>query len=359
MRRWALGVSGLCIFLACGTSATPSGISAESADSGAPGASGTSSGGGSDGGGSSGGGSSSGGSGGSGSSSGSNGNGGSSDAGGSSTGSTDGGPSSTFLPPVQGTCPTIATGTLTFAGQQVQIWAGASTPTQPGPLVIFWYGTGGQSTDAIYFFGQTQIDAVTAAGGLVAAVSTSNKQGTDTGDGVWYTGDFATTDQVVACAIQQKWIDTSRIYTTGDSAGGLQATWMAYARSGYLAAAAPISGGLAGADGLYAAPTTSPQDPTNVPSAIVTHGAEGVDVVVIDFAVASAAYEADIASKGGFSVDCNTGGGHVSGPPAISPAIWQFFQDHPFKGKQSYGSGLPSVFPSYCQIGPREADGGP
>ena len=290
------------------------------------------------------------------------GSGGGSDAGhpgpaGSDAGGTT--PSGTFLPPVSGTCPTIATGTLTFAGQQVQIWAGTSAPAQTGSLVIFWYGTGGQSLDATYLFGQAQIDQVTAAGGIVAAVSTSNKQGTDTGNGVWYTGDFDTADQVVACAIQQKWIDTRRIYTTGDSAGGLQATWMAYARSGYIAATAPLSGGLAGQAGFYAAPTTSPQDPTNVPSALVTHGAEGVDVVVIDFAVASANYEADIASKGGFSVDCNTGGGHVSGPPVICPAIWQFFEDHPFKGQQRYASGLPSSFPTYCQIGPREGDGGP
>jgi hypothetical protein len=267
-------------------------------------------------------------------------------------------PSGAFLPPVQGTCPTIATGTLTFAGQQVQIWSGSAAPAQPGPLVIFWFPTSGSSIDAVYFFGQAQIDAVVAAGGIVAAPATSNKQGTDTGNAVWYTGDFDTTDQVVACALQQNRIDPRRIFVTGASAGGLQATWMAYARSGYVAATAPLSGGLAGADGFYAAPTTSPQDPTNVPSSIVTHGAEGSDVYIIDFAVTSAAYEADIASKGGFSVDCNTGGGHVSGPPQICPAIWQFFEDHPFKAKDDYGAGLPSSFPTYCQIGPRAADGG-
>ncbi len=226
---------------------------------------------------------------------------------------------------MQGTCPTIATGTLTFAGQQVQIWAGSSAPSQPGPLVLFWYGTSGSSADAAYIFGQAQINAVTAAGGIVAAIATSNKQGTDTGDGVWYTGDFATADQVVACALQQKWLDPRRIFTTGDSAGGLQSAWMAYARSGYLAAVAPLSGGILGANGFYLAPTTSPQDPTNVPAAIVTHGAAGVDVYEVDFAVASAAYEADIAAKGGFSLDCNTGGGHVSGPPQICPGIWQDF----------------------------------
>jgi hypothetical protein len=89
------------------------------------------------------------------------------------------------------------------------------------------------------------------------------------------------------------------------------------------------------------------------------HGAEGVDVVVLDFAVASAAWEADIASKGGFSMDCNTGGGHVSGPPQILPGIWQFFQDHPWKVSPQPYPPIPTVYPSYCVIGPREADGGP
>ncbi len=92
---------------------------------------------------------------------------------------------------------------------------------------------------------------------------------------------------------------------------------------------------------------------------MATHGATGVDVVGIDFAVASAAWEADIAKRDGFSMDCNTGGGHVSGPPAISPAIWQFFQDHPFKvSPQPYTTTLPSIYPSYCKVGPRLADGG-
>jgi hypothetical protein len=42
----------------------------------------------------------------------------------------------------------------------------------------------------------------------------------------------------------------------------------------------------------------------------------------------------------------------------VSPAIWQFFEDHPFKLKpEPYKAPLPSIFPSYCVIGPRAADG--
>ncbi len=245
-----------------------------------------------------------------------------------------------------------------FAGEPVSIWAPATTPATPGPLVMFWFETGGSANDVTLQFGTAQINAVTAAGGIVASFAASNKMGTNTGDLVWYTGDFTTSDQVVACAIQQNKIDPKKIYAMGASAGALQTTWMSYAKSGYLAAVATISGGLTGSGGFYLTPTTL-EDPSNVPAALVNHGAVGVDVVGIDFALASAAWEADIKAKGGFSVDCNTQGGHVSGTPQICPAIWQFFQDHPFKVQDDYTSGLPAVFPSDCKIGPRAADGGP
>ncbi len=387
--RWTLAlgaaVTGFVLTASCGSSSTDpggfggssggSGSSSGSAlnSSGASGSSGSSessggSGSGSGGSGSGGGTASGSGSSSGGSSGGSSGSGDITDASTSSSGSgsSSGGggdsPSAQFLPKISGTCPTIMPGssqaTLTFAGEPVQIWAGKPTADQHGSLVLFWYETGGSANDVTLQFGTAQIQAVTAAGGVVASFAKSKGTGTNTGDAVWYTDDFLTADQVVACAIDQLHVDPRRIYTTGASAGALQATWMSYARSGYIAAAAPISGGLTGLGGFYEDP--APQDPSNVPAAMAIHGAPGVDVVVLDFAVCSAAWEADVAKRGGFSMDCNTGGGHVGGPPQICPGIWQFFEDHPFKvSPQPYTKApLPSVYPSYCQIGPRAADGG-
>jgi hypothetical protein len=83
-----------------------------------------------------------------------------------------------MLPTVSGTCPTIATATsLTFAGSPVQVWAGSSTPATPGALVMFWYETLGSSPDVVAQFGQAQIDAVTAAGGVVASFVKTNGMG--------------------------------------------------------------------------------------------------------------------------------------------------------------------------------------
>jgi len=242
--------------------------------------------------------------------------------------------------------------TVTFDGEPVELWTGSPSADTQGPLVMYWFPTTGTSDDVEQFFGPQDIAAVTAKGGMVASFGKTTGMGTDTGDAVWFTGDFAVADQVVACAIQSLHIDTRQIFVTGASAGALQATWMSYVRSGYIAAAVTLSGGL---DELSAGASLTPttlQDPSNVPSIMAVHGAKGSDVVIIDFAVASASWEADIASKKGFSLDCNTGGGHVSGPPQILPGVWQFMEDHPFKvAKQPYPP-LPSVYPSYCKIGP-------
>ncbi|MES1207318.1 MAG: hypothetical protein ABUS79_15380, partial [Pseudomonadota bacterium] len=177
-----------------------------------------------------------------------------------------------------------------------------------------------------------------------AAPGATNRMGTNTGNGVWYTGDFQTADEVVACAIQQLHIDTRRIYASGFSAGGLQSTRMAYDRSGYLAAVVPYSGGLTG----FGAGTL--QDPSHVPAAMVVHGASGSDVVVIDFAQASASYETDMKKKGGFAIDCNHGGGHMI-PSGVPASTWNFMKAHPYGiSPEPFSGGIPAGFPAYCTI---------
>ena len=270
-------------------------------------------------------------------------------------------PSDKFIPKAKGTCPTLATGMGTFAGQQVQLFVGKPTAEQHGPLLLYWHATGSSAPEVVSFFGQAQIDAITALGGMVASFASTTASGMTTGNNVWYVDDFNTADEVVACAIAGLHIDTRQIFTSGGSAGALQAVWMAYARSGYIAADGPISGGIDGLNGTSLTPITMPQDPTSVPSGFVAHGAPGSDVVIIDFAVQSAAYEADVKKKGGYTVDCNNGGGHVGTAGTVGPAMWEYFKSHPFKtnlGPDPYAGGLPADFPKFCQLGPRAADGG-
>jgi predicted esterase len=185
---------------------------------------------------------------------------------------------------------------------------------------------------------------------MIASFTTTTNMGMNTGNNVWYTGDFEMADQLVACAVQQLNIDTHRIYTGGCSAGGLQASAMLYQRSSYLAAVMTNSGGLISqyAD-LYKL-----DDPTHVPALITTHGAMGQDVVTIDFSVTSDAQCKDVAAMGGFAVDCNHGGGHCGSPANVKTVQWKFLKDHPFGvSPEPYAAGLPSDFPAFCKIYPK------
>jgi hypothetical protein len=190
----------------------------------------------------------------------------------------------------------------------------------------------------------TAINEITAEGGIVASGNQSTRTGSDTGNGVWFTGDFEIADEVVACAKEQLDIDPRRIYTAGGSAGALQAGIMAYKRSSYLAASVPNSGG-------YTIGGNMLEDPTHVPAVMTLHGAQGVDVVIVDFSQQSLVLDVDIAKKGGFAIDCNHGGGHIGAPPNLIESGWQFMKDHPFGvSPEPYANGLPMGFPSYCKI---------
>ncbi len=232
-------------------------------------------------------------------------------------------------------------------GQSVQIWAGKKGDT-PAPILFYWHGTGSSASEAEAFM-SAQISEITGEGGVVASFSTSTSMGTDTGDAVWYTGDFAMADQILACAVQQLNIDTRRIYTAGCSAGGLQSGTMVYSRSSYLACAMPNSGGTIGNFFMF--------EDKHVPSLITTHGGSS-DMVVISFAMSSATEDMSVASAaagssppGGYVVDCNHGGGHCGAPANDVAAQWQFCKDHPFGvSSDPYASGLPSSFPSYCTV---------
>jgi predicted esterase len=257
-------------------------------------------------------------------------------------------PSPTFIPKPTGPCPEFQEGTLTFrpAGipaRAVRIWMSDAAKTLDGPLVFYWHGTGSQPTEASTGIGTTQIAAIKALGGIVAAPAHDPSAGTFPWFYVSSTSrddDFRVADEVLACAIQKVGIDVSRIHSMGMSAGGLNTTQMSYRRSGYIASVATYSGGK-----MSTIPT---QDPTNKFAAMIFHGGAS-DQVVINFQTASQNYYNDLKSKTQFAMLCNHGRGHTI-PTDARAAVWQFFQAHPFGTVPSpYANGLPSTMPSYCQ----------
>jgi hypothetical protein len=229
---------------------------------------------------------------------------------------------------------------ITVLGQQVQIWTGPATAK--GPMVFYWHGTGGQPTEAQSGLGPG-LQEIQASGGVVASFSTSTGMGQNTGNNVWYTGDFAMADIILSCAVKQGLVDPRQIFTAGCSAGGLQVGAMMYGRSSYLAGGMPNSGGTT---------FNYMMQDSHVPAMVSTHGGPG-DVVIISFPQSTAKMNMDLRAKGGFVVNCDHGGAHCASPGPVKAAQWKFLKAHPFGVSPSpYAGGLPADFPTTCKIVP-------
>ncbi|MET0286558.1 MAG: hypothetical protein ABW352_18895 [Polyangiales bacterium] len=260
-------------------------------------------------------------------------------------------PDPATLPKPKGKCPTIKDGSATFAGIPVRLYVGNDGEQKLGPLVFYWYATGSSASEVTRGLSNDIIEEIKDMGGMVAVFERSLGTGQSTGNFVWFVDDYNVADEVLACALEQKvGIDTSHIHAIGFSAGGLQSSWMAYARNNYMASIVAYSGGLTGLGaGTWVTPVDDTPDPSNVVSAMLVHGAPGRDVVIMDFAAGSAAMQEDIKKRGGLALDCNHGGGHMI-PAAVPPSAWQFMQDHPYKLQADpYASGIPASFPKYCK----------
>ena len=237
---------------------------------------------------------------------------------------------------------------------QADVWAGS--PTGGGPLILYWNGTASSPTAEIPL--AFNINAVTSAGGLIIGFisgSRTGATGADTGgDLYWYSTDVNYADQAVACAIQQYKIDTRHIHVAGYSAGALQTVYMWAARSSYVASVISYSGGYIAINGPQASDAMY-ENKANIAPAIAAHGAQGSDALIVDFASASQTWESQIKTAGGFSIDCNDGGSHLSffatrAPGLKAVAYDKFFADHPYGVKPEPWTSLPSGFPTYCKI---------
>ena len=249
------------------------------------------------------------------------------------------------IPRAKEACPTLSglTGTnVTILGNSVKIWSG--TAGAIGPMVFYWHATNATADEAVAGLGPGTREVV-ASGGVIAAFNESNGAGTNTGDFTWFTGDFATADEILACAHQQGLVDIRRIHSAGYSPGSCQTAAMVYARA-YLASVLCYSGGAMIMGSL--------PDPKNPPAILGAHGAVGSDIFGIDIASNTLLLENDLKNKGAFVIDCDDGGDHLQSGPArlagVSGPGWQFFKDHPYKVEPRPYQSLPSTFPAYCKI---------
>jgi hypothetical protein len=254
------------------------------------------------------------------------------------------GPAPTVAKPKEA-CPQMAGldgDDLTFLGSAVTLWSGPVGSV--GPMVFYWHATNATSQEAVAGLGPGTAEVV-KSGGVIASFKSSNGSGTNTGDFTWYTGDFNTADEILACAVQQQLVDARHIHSAGYSPGSCQTAAMVYARA-YLASVLCYSGG---AMTLGALP-----DSSNHPAMIGAHGAIGSDVYGIDIATNTIILGNDLKSKGSFVIDCDDGGDHLQSGPArmagVAAPAWQFFKDHPYEVSPEPYKAVPSAFPSYCKL---------
>jgi Prolyl oligopeptidase family len=244
------------------------------------------------------------------------------------------------IPAPMGDCPDFKTGTATIAGLAgISLQVGTMSDTK-GAMLFYWHGTGSSAVESAMFPGNADI---VAKGGIVVAMDKSGGKGSDcSGTGTFSEGDFDIADLIVSCGVKNHNIDPRKIYTTGCSAGGLQAGCMAEMRSSYIAASVPNSGG--------AVFPMANQD-KHTPALMTMHGNTTDDVVIVKFAETSKSLDDAFVKTGGFVMDCDHGGGHCGAPAALQSAGYQFMQDHPFGvSPEPYAAGLPSVFPMYCMV---------
>jgi hypothetical protein len=176
------------------------------------------------------------------------------------------------------------------AQRSVRIWINpTAAASMDGPIVLFWYPTGGNPNSATSALGSAGITRIINAGGIVAAPTHIN------------------------CGF-----DSRRIHSLGFSAGALYTTSLSYQRSRYFASVATYSGGGTGTF----------QENNNKFAAMIFHGGPG-DMVVINFQQQSEAWFNSLRNANHFAIICNHNGGHTipSGGPA---GVVQFFFDHPY-----------------------------
>jgi dienelactone hydrolase len=245
------------------------------------------------------------------------------------------------LPAIEGECPTFETGNVTVGGL-----SGIALQVGPkkagGSLIFYWHGTGSSASEVNLLIPASVRQEILAEGGIIVSFDGSLGTGGDcSGTKTFSKDDFQIADQIAACAVRDHGIDARRIYTTGCSAGGLQAGCMGAVRSSYIAAVVPNSGGQVSQQAL--------QDADHVPAVMTMHGGAS-DKVIVSFATTSAAYDKRMSEAGSFVVNCDHGGGHCKAPADLYAAGWQFMKAHPFGvAPEPYSAALPASFPDYCQ----------
>jgi hypothetical protein len=243
-------------------------------------------------------------------------------------------------------------GTITIDRMQIITYIGDNTKSTPGPggpIVLYYHGLLSGPAEVLQGFGQSNIDSVTAMGGVVLAfTSTACTNCRTTDAGAWFAEDDVIQDAAVACAIQKAHVDTRHIHALGYGEGGVHTMHVALARSNYIASVVSYAGGY-----LPFPNTNTVEDPKNHVAAILTYGPpEGG--VIIDANSMSTAWYQTFQPLGYYAMMCYSSADMHAIDPAVAAHALRFFLDHPYEvAPEPYANAIPTTFPTYCANSPR------
>lgn len=152
--------------------------------------------------------------------------------------------------------------------------------------------------------------------------------------------DLAFFDDLSACAIESLGADPARLYTTGLSAGSMEASYLGLYRSEVVAATASLSTGLL-------APVR--QDAPPQPFLTAWGGAEDL-AFDQNFEVLTQALNTELRALGHPVVTCNHGQEHYW-RAEFTPWVLEFLLAHALGDALAFEA-LPDTFPDYCSILP-------
>ena len=239
-----------------------------------------------------------------------------------------------------GSCPTLEAGDNTFASGDTTYTVHVWLPDDPSgaPLLTGWHWLGGSARSLVNAMDLD--DLVDDEGVVLLAPDSDGSQFEwhflDAPDG---NPDLLLFEDLVACAHAQWGVDLDRVYATGMSAGGLWTRYLTMHAAEWLAATAPMSGGIEG--------YTSPADA--IP-AMLTWGGPRDLYSSYSFEEASERLSAGLQADESFVVECVHDGGHTLPPWGFGPA-WAFLEAHP-KGvaPSPWAGGLPDEVADHCRL---------
>jgi poly(3-hydroxybutyrate) depolymerase len=236
-------------------------------------------------------------------------------------------------------CPSLSTGTVTYEAVGVSRSVEVQMPENPqgAPVVIAWHWLNGTASQILDFMGMRKL---ADAGYIVLAPESTGLQfewdysSTDSRRNV----DLGLVDKMLGCAFDELSIDTTSVYSTGMSAGGLMTTYLTMVRADVFAATAPFSGGVSRAN--YVSPVQA------IP-VLLTWGGETDTYGSFSFHDASQSFAALLEADGNPVYRCMHRTGHL--PPREAASMVELFFNHHRMGEPDlWADGIPEAMPSFC-----------